>query len=82
MVRAEENVLQQLAESWNALAIQTNWKLEPLLTFADEQLEIHYQLPTNSSTTDEEAQLTLTSQGDTHTNESSSTITGQGICTS
>ena len=38
---------QQLAESWNAIAIQTNWKLESLLTFADEQLETQEQSPAN-----------------------------------
>ena len=37
VLRADENVLKRLEESWGAIAIQTNWKLEPLLSFAEEQ---------------------------------------------
>ena len=63
VVRAEESILQELTESWNAIAIQTNWKLEPLLVFADE-----IQPQQNCSNADDEAQLTHINQEESGTN--------------
>ena len=69
VVRADESVLQKLTESWNAVAIQTNWKLEPLLVYAD---KIQAHLSDSDANSDSETQPASSSnQERTNTNKSS-----------
>ena len=38
IISGEEPVLQLLMEKWNAVSYQTNWTLEPVLTFCDAEI--------------------------------------------
>ena len=35
MLRGEESMLEKLQEEWASVALQTSWKLEPLLSYVD-----------------------------------------------
>ena len=48
VIRGEENLLTILEEQWHSIALQTNWKLEPLLRFDDSSSESTVNSPTSS----------------------------------
>ena len=48
MLRGEEATLQRLEEAWQQIAIQTEWKLEPVLHFCDDADVV---TPTDSTVT-------------------------------
>ena len=39
VLRGDEVVMKQLEEYWSKLAMQVDWKLEPLLTYTDTNIE-------------------------------------------
>jgi len=36
VVRSEESILEQLQKEWPTISIQTSWRLEPILSYADD----------------------------------------------
>ena len=50
VVRAEESVLEQVQKEWNQVAMQTDWKLTPLLQHAKPitEAQLHVEQPTPS----------------------------------
>ena len=40
IVRGEEDLLQQVEEAWNAVAVQTTWKLEPAYMYDDKDTTV------------------------------------------
>ena len=57
MLRGEEATLQKLQEAWQQIAIQTEWKLEPVLRFYDNADDVTPTDTTVSPTTPTKSSL-------------------------
>lgn len=40
IIRGEEDLLQQMEEAWNAVSVQTTWKLEPAYMYSDNETTV------------------------------------------
>jgi len=78
VVRGKESVLEQLQKEWPTISIQTSWRLEPVLGYADdlvapstEQLHIVEQLEQPPLASSEQAAVKQQQSSDVEASQSS-----------